>query len=477
MKGVDKMGKILGAYLFPHPPIILEEIGKGEEKKANKTIEGVRALSRDIATKSPSTIILITPHGPLFRDAVSISIEETLKGDFGGFGHGDIILEFKNNIKLVKNIINNSLDEGIMVAEVDKSFAREYGVEAKLDHGALVPLYFVDKESKNYKLIHITYGLLSPKDLYKFGRAIEKSIVDLDEKVVIISSGDLSHKLSNEGPYSYSPYGKVFDEAIVNIIKSGNMEDIISFDLELAERAGECGLRSLMIMAGIVNKYKLKPEVLSYEGPFGVGYCTAKIDIDGTFSPKEPDLLQIIEERKRRKMDEIRKNESPYVKLARESLEHFIREKRPMNPLLDLSDELMNVKKGVFVTLNKDGMLRGCIGTIEPTEPSIGLEIMKNAVAAGTEDPRFDPVEEYELDDIIYSVDVLSAPEPIKSMEELDVEKYGVIVSLGYRRGLLLPNLEGIDIVEEQVSIALSKANIRPDEPYTMERFEVKRYN
>ncbi len=473
------MGKVLGAYLFPHPPIIIPEIGKGEERKAEKTIEGAKALSIDIKEKSPSTIIIITPHGSLFSDAISISIEENLVGSFEEFGSSELEFEFKNNLSLVKKIINNSLEEEIMIAGIDESFARRYKVEKELDHGTLVPLYFVDKEYKNFKLIHITYGILSPRELYKFGKAIQSAVIDSDEEVVIIASGDLSHKLSNDSPYHHSPKGKVFDEKIVNILKEGKLEDIITFDLELAEWAGECGLRSLMIITGTLDGYKLKPEVISYEGPFGVGYCTAKADILGedSGSPLDgKDLLDIIEENKRSKIQKAREKESLYTRLARMSLEHYVKYRQYIDAPSDLPEEFLSTRKGVFVSLKKDGSLRGCIGTIEPTEPNIASEIIKNAVSAGMRDPRFDRVTEYELKDIVYSVDVLSEPEPVKSKDDLDVEKYGVIVSYGSKKGLLLPNLEGIDTVDEQLDIALRKANIRPGENYTMERFEVVRH-
>ena len=121
-------------------------------------------------------------------------------------------------------------------------------------------------------------------------------------------------------------------------------------------------------------------------------------------------------------------------------------------------------------------MLRGCIGTIEPTQNSLAEEIIHNAISAGIKDPRFDSVAEEELEELIYSVDVLKSPEPIESIEDLDVEKYGVIVTKGFRRGLLLPNIEGVETPEEQVNIALTKAGIRKDENYTLERFEVIRH-
>lgn len=440
------MGNILGAYLLPHPPIILEEIGKGEEKKAKDTINGMKAVSQDIKEKSPTTIIIITPHGPLFRDSISISVEEQLRGDFARFGHDNLNFKFKNNLALAYKIIENSLKEGISIVEVDEKSSKQYNIDNSLDHGTLVPLYYVDKEYKSYNLIHITYGLLSPEGLFSFGKIIEKTVQSSEEDVVIIASGDLSHKLSKDGPYEYSPDGKVFDKKIIDIIRKGKLKELKLFDLNLAENAGECGLRSLMIMAGAIDGYRLETEVLSYEGPFGVGYATAKIDLF--------------------------EGESSYVKLAKESLESYIRTGKEISTPENISGN----KKGVFVTIKKNNLLRGCIGTIEPRRASVEIEIIKNAISAGTEDPRFQAVKESELDDLVYSVDILEEPEPISSLEELDIDKYGVIVFRGMKKSLLLPNLEGINSAEEQVDIALKKAGINPHEEYKMERFEVKRY-
>jgi len=141
-----------------------------------------------------------------------------------------------------------------------------------------------------------------------------------------------------------------------------------------------------------------------------------------------------------------------------------------------LPEEMLNSRAGTFVSIKKKGELRGCIGTIGPTRENIASEIVHNAISAGTSDPRFYPVKPYELDELEYSVDVLMEPEEINSMDELDVVKYGVIVRAGRRTGLLLPNLENVNTVEQQVSIALQKAGISPNEKYTMERFEVIRH-
>ena len=141
-----------------------------------------------------------------------------------------------------------------------------------------------------------------------------------------------------------------------------------------------------------------------------------------------------------------------------------------------LPEEMLKNRAGTFVSLKEGGRLRGCIGTIQGVQTCIAREIIENAISAGVHDPRFPPVMEEELGNLTYSVDVLEEPEEIDSPKFLDVKRYGVIVSKGFRRGLLLPNLEGVDTVEEQIAIARQKAGIREDEEVKLERFEVVRH-
>jgi AmmeMemoRadiSam system protein A len=170
------------------------------------------------------------------------------------------------------------------------------------------------------------------------------------------------------------------------------------------------------------------------------------------------------------------KKESVYVRLARETIENYIKQGKIITPPLDLPEEMINQKAGAFVSLKKSGNLRGCIGTFMPTQENIAQEIIKNAIGAAVDDPRFSPVTVSELGDLTISVDVLSYPEEIFDVSELDPEKYGVIVSSGYKKGLLLPDLEGVDTAEEQMDIAKRKAGIYPGEKVKLHRFEVKRY-
>jgi AmmeMemoRadiSam system protein A len=461
------MGKILGAYIFPHPPIIVPEVGKGEEEAAKATIEAAIKASKEIKDQKPSTIIVTTPHAPAFEDYMHISEEKILKGNFKRFGRADVNLSFDNNVDIVRSIISYAADEGIGAGGVDGATASKYGLNNELDWGALVPLYYVTKEYKDFKIVYISISYLSMEELYRFGMSIRKAVEASDENVVFIASGDLSHKLSHDGPYGYDEQGKLFDELIVKSIGENDVESLLNIDDDFCESAGQCGLRSFVIMYGALDGYQLKPEVYSYEAPFGIGYCIAKIDIDG-----EDEGRKVLDKR----MDEIRKNEDEYVKLARLTLEAYVRSGETIEIPDDLPKEMKVNKAGVFVSIKKDGQLRGCIGTISPTTESIAEEIIQNAISSGTSDPRFYPVEEKELPSLVYSVDVLMEPEPIKSIEELDVIKYGVIVRAGHRSGLLLPNLEGVNTPEEQVDIALKKAGIRKNEKYSLERFEVIRH-
>lgn len=163
------------------------------------------------------------------------------------------------------------------------------------------------------------------------------------------------------------------------------------------------------------------------------------------------------------------------VKLAKESVEQYVSNgkviSRPSGPVPEMKE-----KAGAFVSIKKKGALRGCIGTFLPTTENVADEIIHNAINAATQDPRFPPVEAPELSDLEYSVDILSEPEKVESKEDLDPKKYGIIVKSGERKGLLLPDLEGVNTVDEQIGIASMKAGIYSDEDIELYRFEVRRY-
>src|SRR6056297_118277 len=470
------MGKILSAYLMPHPPIIIKEIGKGEERKINETIKSMEYIAEDVRQKRPDTIIVITPHGPVFRDAVAVSYEAYLSGTLKKFNAEDVFIGKNNNKVLVDEIVRRAGQRSIVSVKIDDLTVRQYDLEKDLDHGAIVPLYFIEKKYKDYELIHITYGMLSCEDLYSFGKAIQEAVAGGDYNVSIIASGDLSHRLSDDGPYGYHPSGPEFDAKLLDLIRKKNYRDIVRFDSKESESAGECGLRSIDILLGTLDGIENQPEVLSYQKPFGIGYGVAVFNIACNQEQENESIVESLYDERRKYLDKKRDKEDAYVRLARMSLENDVLGKNQLPCPKEYPEELIERKAGVFVSLKINGQLRGCIGTISPTKGTLFDEIMDNALKAGLNDPRFLPVDKDELNEIEYSVDILEKPEKVDSKESLNPVEYGVIVEKGIRRGLLLPNLDGIDSPEKQIGIALKKANINPEEDYEISRFRVTRH-
>ncbi|MGB9840121.1 AmmeMemoRadiSam system protein A [Thermovenabulum sp.] len=462
---------IIAGYLMPHAPVMIEEIGKSQTEKIIKTVEAACFVGMEIEHFNPDCIVLISPHGPVFQDAIFV-YDFPLKGDFSDFGAPNIKMEFKQDEILKEEIIKGAKKNNISAVKSSEIPLRKFGVREELDHGVLVPLYFVSKYCKEFKLVVMSFGLLPYEDLYKFGSVIKEAAEITGKKIVVIASGDLSHRLTPNAPAGFTPKGRLFDETLVKHLQNFDIEGLHSMDLSLIEKAGECGLRSIWIMLGSLDGLKVEPKVLSYEGPFGVGYCVARFLPLGEGESKLKELY----DKRMKEVEKRRQKEDPYVSLARKTVETYVKTGKIIDVPEGLPEEMLTQRAGVFVSIKKHGQLRGCIGTIFPTRKNIAEEIIQNAISAGCEDPRFFPVEEEELPDLTYSVDVLMPPEKIKSKEELDPKKYGVIVRKGKRTGLLLPDLEGIDTVEEQLEIALRKAGISPKEEYEIERFEVERH-
>ena len=256
---------------------------------------------------------------------------------------------------------------------------------------------------------------------------------------------------------------------------SGDFLRFLTLEPSLCERAAECGLRSFQMMSGALDGLAVRPRLLSHEGTFGVGYAVALFPVTGRDEGRR--FAGACEEALRERLEERRANEDAWVRLARLALETYVRTGSRLKHLPDdLPNELTHLAAGAFVSLHAGGRLRGCIGTIAPTAENLAQEIVQNAVSAGTRDPRFPAVRPDELEGLEYSVDVLGKPEPVDSPAQLDPRRYGVIVSCGGRRGLLPPDLDGVDSVEEQLAIARQKGGIRADEPYKIERFKVVRH-
>lgn len=458
---------IAGAFMVPHPPLIVPEVGKGEEGKIQATIDAYHKAAGRIGELMPETIVLISPHQIMYADYFHISPGRGAKGDFGQFRAGKVKMEVSYDTQFVEKLC--------ALADRKRLPAGTLGErEKKLDHGTMVPLFFVEQYWKEYQLVRIGLSGLPLIKHYELGQCIQRAAEELGRRTVLIGSGDLSHRLKEDGPYGYQEEGPLYDSRIMDVMGRGAFGELLEFPEDFCEKAGECGHRSFTIMAGALDKMQLIPERLSYEGPFGVGYGICRYMVQG--GNPERNFGEQYEEKNRRRLEKQREKEDAYVRLARKTIEEYIRKGQKIEVPKELPEEMYSGKAGVFVSIKEDGKLRGCIGTIQAVQASIAEEIIENAISASTRDSRFSPIEPDELDRLVISVDVLGGMEAIDSPEELDVEKYGVVVTKGYKRGLLLPNLEGVDTVEEQIGIAKRKAGIGEDEKVRLERFEVVRH-
>ncbi len=262
--------------IAPHPPIIIPEIGRAQLSRAQKTVDGIKELSRLVKEKKPELLVIITPHGQVVRSGPAVLVGSKLAGDFGQFGFPGLEIEMETDRELVDLIVEEASDSPVRpVLLGDRDRGSPGGTD--LDHGAMVPLYYLQEAGVSVPGVHITVSFDAIRDLYRFGQVINRAIDKRGASTAVIASGDLSHRLKPGAPAGYNPRGSEFDQELVDLIGAGRVEDILNMDQRLIEDAGECGLRPITIALGMVDKTGFKPEVISYEGPFGVGYMVAAL--------------------------------------------------------------------------------------------------------------------------------------------------------------------------------------------------------
>ncbi|EHG21531.1 hypothetical protein HMPREF9334_00948 [Selenomonas infelix ATCC 43532] len=458
---------ILAAYVLPHPPLILPEVGRGEEKKIQLTVNAYERAMKEAAEQKPDTVIIASPHTVMYADYFHIAPGEEAEGSFAQFGAEEVTVAARYDTVLAKEIEMEAGEIGIEAGPVG-------GRNAALDHAVMIPLHFLHAHTRDFRVVRLGISGLSPLAHYNFGKCVARAVDTLGRRAVFIASGDLSHKLTPEGPYGFAPEGPRFDKACMKYLEEGDFLKLLRMDRALYEPAAECGLRTFWMMAGALDGQALKIKKLSYQGPFGVGYGVVSLRV--TREDVRRSFAERYEMLERRAQEERRAAEDDYVRLARHAIETIVHTGKNAELPQGLPSE-MSERAGVFVSLKKDGELRGCIGTFEPTTKNIAEEILQNAASAALRDPRFPPVKKEELDALVYSVDVLTEPELVAGADALDVKKYGVIVEYRARKGLLLPDLAGVDTVEEQLRIARQKGGIPADAPIRIWRFTVERHH
>ena len=458
---------VAAAFMVPHPPLIVPEVGRGGEKQIEKTAVAYRRVAEEIADLKPETIVISSPHAVMYRDYFHISPGREARGSFADFRAPDVRFTAEYDAELRDVVCRLARERGLAAGTEGER-------DPRLDHGVMVPLYFIREALKSFRLLRVGLSGLPYEDHYALGQIIRRAAEETGRRVVFVASGDLSHKLKASGPYGFAPEGPKYDERVMDVCGRGAFGELMDFSEDFCDRAAECGHRSFLIMAGALDGMAVEAEALSHHDVTGVGYGVC------AFRPKGEDgkrrFLDIRRAAEEKRLERIRKESDPWVDLARQSVESYVLRRRVMTVPEGLPEEMTRTRAGAFVSIHKNGALRGCIGTIAPTRDSLAEEIIQNAVSAAARDPRFDPIAPEELKWLEIHVDVLEPPEDIESEDDLDIKEYGVIVSRGHRRGLLLPDLEGVDTVTRQVAIARQKAGIGPEEKVKLQRFRVVRH-
>ena len=444
------------AGIAPHPPIMVPEVGHEAAAEVGDSIAAMANLTERLIQSEAQTVILISPHAPLAAEAFVAYDGPELYGDFANFRAPAASVSAQLDEDLLNQITQSAAQQNLVINRIR-------GCE--LDHGTAVPLYFLQRNGWAGRVVAFGYSFLSNDDHLRFGNCIRQAIDQIGRPIAFIASGDLSHRLRLDAPAGYNPEAHLFDEEVVDAIRTSSPSRIVKMDQELRRLAGECGYRSMLVVLGVAEGLSPSCEVISYEAPFGVGYLVAQL-----FTTGSPDIRA-----QRDETSGLQNNLGPGLPaLARQVIETFVTTGKTIDP-----PENLSTRAACFVSVKTvEGELRGCIGTIDPLKDSLGEELIANAISAATRDPRFQPIRRDELPNLKYSVDVLSAPEPT-TIEDLDPKVYGVIVedADAIHRGLLLPNLEGVSSAAKQVQIASRKAGIKPGSEIKLWRFRAERYS
>jgi AmmeMemoRadiSam system protein A/AmmeMemoRadiSam system protein B len=466
------------AGIAPHPPIMVPEVGRDAIAEVHTSIEAMADFTARVIASGAETVVMISPHAPLDARAFVAYDGPQLYGDFANFRAPAATVQAD-----LDEVLLTEITHATNAGNLETIRIRGY----ELDHGTAVPLYFLQRHGWRGRVVALGYTFLSNEEHIRFGNCVRRAIDKLAKPVAFVASGDLSHRLKPDAPAGFNPQAHLFDEEVVDAIYRSNPKRIVEIDQEARRLAGECGYRSILVALGVAEGSEPACEVISYEAPFGVGYLVAQLVFAGSADVRghqrgspagvlDSSTQSVPSASANGSADQATAAALPA--LARRVIETFITTGKIIDPPKPAAD-ILAARAGCFVSIKTyDGDLRGCIGTVEPVKDTLAEELVTNAVSAATRDPRFPPVRKDELPGLKYSVDVLSTPEPT-TFDDLDPKIYGVIVEdeNGARRGLLLPNLEGIDNASRQVDIASRKAGIAQGAPVNLFRFRADRYS
>lgn len=458
---------IIAGFLLPHPACAIPQVGKGDEDLIFKTVSSMKKVANRIAELKPDTIVMISAHAEAYSDYFQISDGDVAIGSLAKYDAYDITFRNYYDREFVKNLCNHCQVEGISA-----------GIDAEnhhyLDHGTMIPLYFINQKYRAYNLVRMGVSGLPLIDHYKLGEAIKNVSNKLNRRVVVVASGDLSHCLNGDAPYGFNPIGEKYDARFNKLLTNGNFIDLFSFNEELLEDSKQCCHRVMTVMAGTFDKTSVSPTLLSYEGQLGTGFSVAQ------FETKESDnsraFGEIYLDKELVSVAKKIEKEDKYVSLARSAIETFVKTGKKLKLPPNLPPEMLEGEKGVFITIREKNSLRGCLGSAKCMSKNVATEIVTNAMKAATEDPRFNPISEDDLPYLNICVSVVTGLMEVKSVTDLDPKFYGLVVELGSKHATLLPGLSTVHTAAEQLALAKRKAGIMQDDKCRLYRFAVENH-
>src|SRR3990172_7031137 len=370
------MSAINFACIPPPPPIIVHEVGRGRERDVQRTIDALEQVAADLGVQRPETVLLMATHGPLNPGAFVLLTASEAEGDFARWGAPEVSLRFQTDRDLIEAVREEA---GRAELPLDAASCWDGG----LDWSVTVPLYYLRCGMAAAPLTPMNVSFLSARKHFELGGAVRRAIDRVGRRAVIVASADLSHRLTEDGPYGYDPAGPELDRRIRDAVASWDAEALLTMDEGFRERAGDDAVASISFLMGALDGLRVRPRVLSYEGPFGVGYMVAAIDIlddeggemyaraeAAHADPVEPESIVAAATGAGHAL----------VTLARDAVEAYVRERRRLYPP-PLALDGFPVRAGCFVSLKTlEGALRGCVGSVQPQEPDLSREVVRNAI-------------------------------------------------------------------------------------------------
>ena len=432
------MSGIVAGALTAHPPVLLPEVGGTESQRVRATAHAMHELDRLLAATNASVAIVISPHSPASMTSLPVRHATRVAGDLARFRAPHVRVEADVDLELAATLVADGRRAG---------FDLTWAEDSELDHGVVVPLRLLPLTMTHMQCVFLGVSGWPLPRFVEFGSWLQGRLQD--RTAILIASGDLSHRLTPDAPYGFRPEGPVFDRTVIDALRGDEWQQIEGMDPDLVEEAGECGLRPLGILLGAARAAGLTSQVLSYEGPFGVGYPVVAF----TASRGRLDIQN----------------------LGRRAIDAYLRSRQLIDPPEPIPME-WRAPSAAFVTLRKHGEMRGCVGSTRPTAATAAHELIRYAVASAVRDPRFDPVRLDEVPALTIRVQLLDPAEPITDITRLNPESYGIVVRCGERHALLLPGIAEIVTPEQQLRAACQKAGINPNAALQVERFRARSF-